>query len=67
MWCLPRINVAANLTATQTRIETFSCPSDYTLNNPPGANSYVINQGGWMLNLTQQHRDGGPVLRQQRP
>ena len=49
---LPALNVPENLTATRTRIETFNCPSDYTLNDWQGKNSYVVNQGGWMYDST---------------
>ena len=57
---LPALNIPDNLTAAQTRIGTFSCPSDYTLNNWPGTNSYVVNQGGWMYNSTSNTGTVGP-------
>jgi len=57
---LPALNVPDNLTATQTRIGMFSCPSDYTLNNWQGTNSYVVNQGGWMYNSTSNTGSVGP-------
>jgi len=57
---LPVLNVPDNLTATQTRIGTFTCPSDYTLNNWPGTNGYVVNQGGWMYDSTSNTGSVGP-------
>ena len=57
---LPALNVPDNTTATQTRIGTFTCPSDYTLNNWPGTNSYVVNQGGWMYDSTSNNESVGP-------
>ena len=57
---LPALNIPDNLTATQTRIGMFSCPSDYTLNNWPGTNSYVVNQGGWMYNSASNTGTVGP-------
>jgi len=57
---LPALNVPDNTTATQTRIGTFTCPSDYTLNNWPGTNGYVVNQGGWMYDSTSNTESVGP-------
>src|SRR5271157_3498337 len=57
---LPALNVPDNTTATQTRIGTFTCPSDYTLNNWPGTNGYVVNQGGWMYDSTSNTGSVGP-------
>ena len=57
---LPALNVPDNTTATQTRIGTFTCPSDYTLNNWPGTNGYVMNQGGWMYDSTSNTESVGP-------
>src|SRR5208282_3949829 len=57
---LPVLNVPDNTTATQTRIGTFTCPSDYTLNNWPGTNGYVVNQGGWMYDSTSNTGSVGP-------
>jgi len=49
---LPALSVPQNTTAAATRIEAFACPSDFTLNDWPGTNSYVVNQGGWMYDPT---------------
>ena len=57
---LPALNVPANVTATGTRIAAFSCPSDFTQNNWPGTNSYVVNQGGWMYDSTSNPESVGP-------
>ena len=59
---LPALSVPANLTATQTRIGIFSCPSDYTQTNWPGTNSYVMNQGGWMYNSASNTGFVGPFF-----
>ena len=53
-------NVPDNLTATQTRIGTFTCPSDYSVSNWPGTNGYVVNQGGWMYDSTSNTGSVGP-------
>ena len=61
--------VPENTTATQTRIGTFTCPSDYSysLYNCPGTttlwsgtNGYVVNQGGWMYDSTSNTESVGP-------
>ncbi len=57
---LPALNVPENTTATQTRIATFTCPSDYTQNTWPGTNSYVMSQGGWMYDPTTNTESVGP-------
>jgi len=65
---LPALNVPDNTTATQTRIGTFTCPSDYSysLYNWPGTtlwsgtNGYVVNQGGWMYDSTSNTGSVGP-------
>ncbi len=57
---LPALNVPENTTATQTRIGTFTCPSDYTLTTWPGTNGYVVNQGGWMYDSTRNPESVGP-------
>ena len=57
---LPALNVPENTTATQTRIGTFTCPSDYSLNTWPGTNGYVVNQGGWMYDSTSNTESVGP-------
>ena len=64
---LPALNVPENLTATQTRIATFTCPSDYSYSyNWPGTtlwsgtNGYVVNQGGWMYDSTSNTGTVGP-------
>ncbi len=66
---LQALNVPENTTATQTRIGTFTCPSDYSysLYNCPGTttlwsgtNGYVVNQGGWMYDSTSNTESVGP-------
>jgi prepilin-type N-terminal cleavage/methylation domain-containing protein/prepilin-type processing-associated H-X9-DG protein len=64
---LPVLNVPENTTATQTRIGTFTCPSDYSYSyNWPGTtlwsgtNGYVVNQGGWMYDSTSNTGSVGP-------
>jgi prepilin-type N-terminal cleavage/methylation domain-containing protein/prepilin-type processing-associated H-X9-DG protein len=57
---LPALNIPDNTTAELTRIATFTCPSDYTVSNWPGTNSYVMNQGGWMYNSTNNSESVGP-------
>jgi prepilin-type N-terminal cleavage/methylation domain-containing protein/prepilin-type processing-associated H-X9-DG protein len=64
---LPAVNVPENTTATQTRIGTFTCPSDYSYSyNWPGTtlwsgtNGYVVNQGGWMYDSTSNTGSVGP-------
>ena len=59
--------VPENTTATQTRIATFTCPSDYSYSyNWPGTtlwsgtNGYVVNQGGWMYDSTSNTGSVGP-------
>jgi len=59
--------VPENTTATQTRIGTFTCPSDYSYSyNWPGTtlwsgtNGYVVNQGGWMYDSTSNTGSVGP-------
>ena len=54
------LNVPDNLTATQTGIGTFTCPSDYSVSNWTGTNGYVVNQGGWMYNSTSNTGSVGP-------
>jgi prepilin-type N-terminal cleavage/methylation domain-containing protein/prepilin-type processing-associated H-X9-DG protein len=56
---LPALAVHANLTAVSARIESFVCPSDVTLNEWPGRNSYVVNQGGWMYDPTRNAESVG--------
>ncbi|MGC1720913.1 MAG: DUF1559 domain-containing protein [Isosphaeraceae bacterium] len=53
-------NVPDNLTATQTGIGTFTCPSDYSVSNWTGTNGYVVNQGGWMYDSTSNTGSVGP-------
>ena len=60
MVILPALNIPDNTTAEQTRIATFTCPSDYSLSNWPGTNSYVVNQGGWMYDSTSNTGSVGP-------
>jgi len=64
---LPALNVPDNTTATQTRIATFTCPSNYSYSyNWPGTtlwsgtNGYVVNQGGWMYDSTSNTGSVGP-------
>jgi prepilin-type N-terminal cleavage/methylation domain-containing protein/prepilin-type processing-associated H-X9-DG protein len=57
---LPALNVPENTTATQTRIGTFTCPSDYSVSNWTGTNGYVVNQGGWMYDSTSNTGSVGP-------
>ena len=57
---LQAINVPENSTATQTRIATFTCPSDYSVSNWTGTNGYVVNQGGWMYDSTSNTGSVGP-------
>jgi len=64
---LQATNVPENTTATQTRIATFTCPSDYSYSyNWPGTtlwsgtNGYVVNQGGWMYDSTSNTGSVGP-------
>jgi len=57
---LPALNIPDNTTAELTRIATFVCPSDYTLSNWTGTDSYVVNQGGWMYNSANNMQSVGP-------
>ncbi|WP_250846944.1 DUF1559 family PulG-like putative transporter [Aquisphaera insulae] len=57
---LPALAVPANSTATMARVAGFLCPSDYTQNAWPGANGYVVNQGGWMYDSTGNAESVGP-------